>query len=139
MRMLRSRRWGIASVVVISVRLLAGPGFRPATSAFEFGLDLEAPQRVGPHLLEQLAHRPEPFPLDAVVAVAPGRPYAHQPRLRQRPELQRYGAERHVGEGRIDGAGRELLVPEQPQDFPPPRRGDCRKQGRIQWHARYFI
>src|SRR5262245_32308789 len=120
MTMLRSSRCGMASVAVISVDLLWAAGAWPASRAFELGLDLENPQRVGPHLLEQLPHRSQPLAVHAVVAVAPLGPHAHEPRLRERAQLERYRAERHVGKRRIDRARRQLFVPQQAQDLAPP-------------------
>src|SRR5204862_3775215 len=119
--MRRSSRCGIARVVVMSVRLQSPARTGTAAGAFEFSLDLETPQRVSPHLLEQLAHRPQPLAPDAVVAVAAVRPHADEPRFCQRAQLQRNRSECDVRKGRVDGACRELLVPQEPKDFSTPR------------------
>ena len=102
----------------------AAPGARTAARFFEFCLQLESPQRVPPHLFEGLPDRSQGSPACTVETMPALGSHLHETGVAQRPELQRNRAECHVGHGPMDVSGAQLALPDQPQYFTPPRRGD---------------
>ena len=86
------------------------------------------PERVGPHRLEHGADRAERFTPDLVDAELRVRARLDETGIGQHFELQRDRAERHVGHRLMNGARRQLLVPEQPQDFAAAGRPDGGEQ-----------
>ena len=99
----------------------ATEGTRSAPAGLEFGRERQLPQGVAPHALELSRQATERLWPRAVEPMAPVPPDLDETGRRQRAELQRHRPERDIRKGRVDGTGRELLVPQQPQDFPPPR------------------
>ena len=73
--------------------------------------------------------------VEAVLVIAAAR---DEPCGAQGAELQRDGAERDIGHRRVDSPCRELLVPDQPQDFAAARGGDRRQDGGADVHRNQF-
>lgn len=110
----------------------AAPRPRPASCLFEFREQLEPPERVAPHLLEDGADGRQRRPAGAVEAMPPLHADVDEARLGQTAELQRHGAGRDVGHGPADGAGRPLALPHQPQDLEAAGRGEGREDGGVE-------
>lgn len=115
----------------------AAPRSRPASCLFELGEQLEPPQRIAPHLLEDGTHGRQRRFASAVEAMPAVHADVDEPGLGETTELQRHGARRDVGHGLADGAGGPLALPHEPQDLEAAGRGDGREDGGVE-HERYL-
>ena len=93
---------------------------RSAPGVFELGLQFQIPERVGPHVLEHAADRPECLTPCPVQAMAPLAADVDQTRLDQGPELKRDGAEGDVGHRRVNLTRGPLVAPDQAENLAPP-------------------
>src|SRR6476660_8426177 len=86
-----------------------------------------------PELLEEVLELGKPFGTCSVQAPRAVASLAHEPRLLQDVQVLVDRRPRDVEVGR-DLPGAELVVADEREDLPPPRRGDCLECG---LHARY--
>ena len=98
----------------------------------QFRPQLQLPQRVVPHPLQQLAGGAERFAPRLVVPMPARRSDVEDPGIDQRAQLQGDGAERDVAERLMDLPCLSLLTPDQPEDFAPPRGRDDSQHGASQ-------
>jgi hypothetical protein len=98
-------------------------------------MQLESPERGVPDALQLLTDGAERVPSGAVEAEPAVRPDRDQPGIGQRFQLERHGAEGDVRHRRMDVAGTPLLVPDQPQDFLPARRGESGQDREYRGHG----
>src|ERR1043166_7422559 len=102
---------------------------RPAPRLLQLRRELQLPQRVVPHPLENLAYRTRRLRLRAIEAVAVLGAGADESRLGQRSQVEGDGAEGDVGHRVGDGARGELALPYEAQDLAAPRRRDGLQHG----------
>jgi hypothetical protein len=102
---------------------------RAAARLFQFRCQLQLPQRVVPHLLEQVAHRAERVAPRAVEAVAVLGARGDEAGVCERAKVERDRAEGDVGHRLGDGAGRQLAVPDEAQDLSASRGRDRVEHG----------
>ena len=96
---------------------------------FELGVELEPPQRITPHPFENLPYGPELIGTRAIKALAAVGAHIDESGFGQRAQVQRDGAECDIRHGGGNGAGLQLLVPHQTEDFAAARRSDGGKRG----------
>jgi hypothetical protein len=111
---------------------------RAAASGFELGEELELPERVVPHLLEECADRCEGVGSRAVVAEGAVAADVDQAGVGERPELEGDGTEGDVGHLAVDVSGGAFLLPYETEDLATPGRGDGGKNVLIE-HALFYI
>jgi hypothetical protein len=111
---------------------------RTSPRVFEFSVQLQTPQRIVPHPLELAGQRAQAFAPGAVqppLAVAPADDEAG---VGERTQVKRDGAKGDVGHRRVDVAGRDFAVPDQPEDFLPPGAGNGREDRGLESHGHKF-
>jgi hypothetical protein len=122
---------------MVFVSPAADPRSGPASCLFEFREQLEPPERVAPHLLEDGGHRRQRRPAGAVEAMPPLHADVDETCLGEAAELTRHGTGRDVGHRLADGAGCPLALPHDPQNLEAARRGDDREGSGVE-HNRHL-
>ena len=82
------------------------------------------PQRVGPHLFQHRGDRPKRIAADLIDAELGVGARLDEPGVGEHLELERDRAEGDIRHGLVNGAGRQLLFPQQPQNLAAPGRPD---------------
>src|SRR5690242_15624655 len=95
---------------------------------FELRRDLQPPQGVVPHPFEHAGEWPQCLRVGAVEAMAVLSTHRYHASFCERPQVQRYRTERDVRHRTGNLAGRELAIPDQPENLPSPRRHHHREK-----------
>src|SRR5689334_5748718 len=125
----RSMFFPTASRAAWAARLRAAPAF------FKFGHDLQSRQRVVPHPLEHVGHGPERVALGPIESPLLVGPCLDQTRGRQRSQLLRDGAKRHIRHGARYFTGADFAIPNETKNLATAWRCDGGENGRLGKHA----